>query len=425
MRMRKLVLTWGAVLAGLTAAPAAAAAQPATPAVRTLTAALNAGMAQIGGASSAYVVDLSNGQTLYADAAGVERLPASVEKLYTTSTALLRFGPTATLSTTVWGQGSLSPTGTWTGTLYLKGGGDPTFGSASFDQAAYRGGATVQRLVTTLVRSLHITALQGQIVGDESYFDSLRGTPATGFRADLADVEGLLSALAFNRGFANFDGTMRQSRPALYATQQFAAALRSAGVSVPRTTPIFTGRVPVGATELAVVRSPPMAKLIQLTNTPSDNYLAETLLKDLGASFGTAGTTAAGVAVVQQELLSQFGLAPVFDDGSGLSRTDFTSPVQVVTLLERMAANPYFVSSLATAGETGTLQHEARGTAAQGVCHGKTGTLSNVANLAGYCLARDGHELAFAFLANRLMNPDYVHAVEADRMAVALAKYNG
>ncbi len=423
--MRRLVLTWGAVLAVLTAAPVAASAQPATPALRTLTAALNAGMTRIGGASSAYVVDLSTGQALYSDAAGVERLPASVEKLYTTSTALLRFGPTATLSTTVWGQGSLSPTGIWTGTLYLKGGGDPTFGSANFAHTAYGGGATVQRLVSTLVQSLHLTAIQGRIVGDESYFDSLRGTPATGFGPDLADVEGLLSGLSFNRGFANFNGTIRQPRPALYATQQFATALRSDGVAIPRNTPIFTGQVPAGATELAVIHSPTMARLIQLTNTPSDNYFAEMLLKGLGVSFGTSGTTAAGVAVVRQELLSSFGIAPVFNDGSGLSRADSTSPIQVVSLFEQMVSNPDFVSSLATAGETGTLRHEANGTAAQGVCHGKTGTLHDVANLAGYCLARDGHELAFAFLANRLGNPDYAHRVEADRMAAALAKYNG
>ena len=94
----------------------------------------------------------------------MERLPASVEKLYTTSTALLRFGPTATLSTTVWGQGSLSPTGIWTGTLYLKGGGDPTFGSANFAQRLRgRGHGSAPGL--ELVQSLHLTAIQGRIRG--------------------------------------------------------------------------------------------------------------------------------------------------------------------------------------------------------------------------------------------------------------------
>ena len=46
------------------------------------------------------------GRTLFAMAPGVARLPASVEKLYTTATALLRFGPNGTLTTNVLGVGS-------------------------------------------------------------------------------------------------------------------------------------------------------------------------------------------------------------------------------------------------------------------------------------------------------------------------------
>jgi D-alanyl-D-alanine carboxypeptidase/D-alanyl-D-alanine-endopeptidase (penicillin-binding protein 4) len=423
--MRRVVLTWGSVLLALFAAPVAASAQPQPGAAQALTSSLNTGMGLIGGAGSAYVLDLTTGQTLYSDAATTGRLPASVEKLYTTSAALLRLGPTATLTTSVWGVGSASPDRTWNGTLYLKGGGDPTFGSASFDRAAYGGGATVQHLVSNLLHSVDITSVQGQLVGDQSYFDSRRGTPPTHFRGDIPDVEGLLGGLAFNRGFADFLGTAPQSRPALYATRQLAAALRRAGVRVPQTTPVYTGVTPATATQLASVQSPTIAKLIQITNTPSDNYFAEMLLKDLGAQFGGAGTTAAGAAVVRQELMSQFGIAPQLNDGSGLSRSDYTSPLQVVTLLKQMYSNPYFFNSLAVTGQTGTLKHEALGTAAQGMCHAKTGTLHNVAALAGYCQARDGHELAFAFLANGLWNPDYVHWVEASIMAAALARYNG
>jgi len=96
----------------------------------------------------------------------------------------------------------------------------------------------------------------------------------------------------------------------------------------------------------------------------------------------------------------------------------------VVTVLKAMATDSPFVNSLALMGESGTLQNEALGTVAVGDCRGKTGTLNDVANLAGYCTAQDGHALAFAFLANGLGDPDYVHEVEAS-MTVALAKYNG
>jgi D-alanyl-D-alanine carboxypeptidase/D-alanyl-D-alanine-endopeptidase (penicillin-binding protein 4) len=427
--MRRVMLAWGAV--ALLAAAAAAAVLPSAAGAQSpsaearLVAALNSGMRALGGASGALVVDLSTGQSLYADAAATPRLPASVEKLYTTSTALLRFGAAARLTTALYGSGWRGGRGVWWGTLYLKGGGDPTFGSAAFDQAAYGTGATVQQLVANFIRRQQITGVRARVVGDESYFDSLRGTPATGYATDLPDVEGELSALAYDRGFADFAGTIPQASPALYAAQQFVAALRAAHVRVPPKAPILTGRTPASALWLAGVQSPPMSTLVRLTNTPSDNYLAEMLLKDLGARFGGAGTTAAGVAVVRAELATQFGITPQFDDGSGLSRSDHTSPEQVVTVLEQMYANAPFFDSLAVGGETGTLQHEMVGTQAQGNCHGKTGTLHDVASLAGYCRARDGHELAFAFLANRLANPDYAHYIEGNRMAVALANYDG
>jgi D-alanyl-D-alanine carboxypeptidase/D-alanyl-D-alanine-endopeptidase (penicillin-binding protein 4) len=175
---------------------------------------------------------------------------------------------------------------------------------------------------------------------------------------------------------------------------------------------------------LATVQSPTITRLIALTNTPSDNFFAEMLLKGLGARFGTGGSTSAGAEVVRSALATQFGILPSFNDGSGLSRSDFTSPRQVVTLLSKMATNPYFVNSLAVAGQTGTLRHEMNGTIAQGRCRGKTGTLSDVAALAGYCQALNGHILAFAFLMNGLGDSNYGHQVEAN-MAVALARYNG
>jgi D-alanyl-D-alanine carboxypeptidase/D-alanyl-D-alanine-endopeptidase (penicillin-binding protein 4) len=237
-------------------------------------------------------------------------------------------------------------------------------------------------------------------------------------------VEGELSALAYDRGFASLHSSAFQSRPALFAAQAFAGGLRAAGVRLGRRFPISSGRTPAYTTLLASVQSPPISTLIALTNTPSDNYLAEMLLKDIGARLGGAGTTLAGAAVVRDELLSKFGISPRLNDGSGLSRYDSTSPLQVVTVLQSMATNPAFVNSLAVGGETGTLQDEMQGTMAQGNCRGKTGTLSDVANLAGYCRARDGHTLAFAFMANGIGNTDFVHQVEAG-MAVALAKYNG
>ena len=385
---------------------------------------LSSGIQAAGGASAAYVVDLNTGAVLFSSGSEVGHLPASVEKLYTTSTALLRFGPNTTFSTQVLGSGSSSG-GTWHGALVLKGGGDPTFGSYSFDRANYGGrGATIQRLVKNLVRSAGIRSIQGSILADGSIFDSKRGTPATGYRSSTW-VEGELDGVAYDRGWLTARGNVFQARPTLFAAQRLLDALRRAGIRVLPGTHVGAGMAPSGSPPLVHVNSPSLATLLFLTNTPSDNYLAETLLKDLGARFGGGGSTAAGAAVVRDELGRVFGIYPTLNDGSGLSRYDSTTALQVVTLLQQMAGNSAFVNSLPVAGETGTLAAVNRGTAAQGRCRGKTGTLNDVANLAGYCQARDGHTLAFAFLSDGISNPNHVHGVVQPTMTTALANYDG
>jgi D-alanyl-D-alanine carboxypeptidase/D-alanyl-D-alanine-endopeptidase (penicillin-binding protein 4) len=422
MSMRGLLVTLGAIAVLLAVGAGTAAAQSSAqpPATQALTKALNNGMKQEGRYSGAYVLDLNTGQALYSSAPTVPRLPASVEKVYTTSTALLRFGPSATFTTSVLGTGYQGSAGRWVGTLYLRGGGDPTFGSSGFDYSWYRGGATVQRLVTNLIAATHLTGLRGRVVGDASYFDALPGTSESGYRFD-PDMEGSLSALSFNRGLI---GARSVGNPPVYAAQELAAGLRAAHLAVAKRPSVGSGTTPAGARLLATVNSPRLARLIALTNTPSDNFFAETLLKDLGARFGGAGTSAAGAAVVRSLLASHFGIHPTLVDGSGLSRQDATTPTDVVTVLSQMISTPSFRASLPIAGRTGTLQDEMQGTAAQGKCRGKTGTLHDVANLAGFCVAADGHTVAFAFLANALGNPDLGHKIEAN-MAVAIAKYNG
>ena len=74
---------------------------------------------------------------------------------------------------------------------------------------------------------------------------------------------------------------------------------------------------------------------------------------------------------------------------------------------------------MAVAGHTGTLAKRMRRTAAAGRCQGKTGTLTGVSNLAGYCQAADGHVLAFAFF-NDGISTDAAHVLQ-DHMTITLA----
>jgi D-alanyl-D-alanine carboxypeptidase/D-alanyl-D-alanine-endopeptidase (penicillin-binding protein 4) len=410
------------VLSGSATALARPRARAATnTAVGVLTRSLALGMRQAGSYSGADVIDLTTGQTLYAHAATTARLPASVQKLYTATTALTRLGPDATFNTSLLETGQMRE-GTLTGTLYLRGGGDPTFGAAGFDRENYATGATVQQLVVNLVAATGLRALHGSIVADESLFDSDRGTPATNNQPST-EVEGELSALAYDRGWADSSGSLLQRRPAVQAGDALLSALRGAGVAIARGTTVRSGRTPAAATALATVSSPPLSELLALTLAPSDNFFAETLLKDIGARFGGAGTTAAGAAVVRSQMARSFGIHPELNDGSGLSRADLTTPAQVVTLLRAQATDPAFTAALAVAGESGTLQDRMRASIAQGRCRGKTGTLSDVSNLAGYCQAADGHMLAFAFLMNGVY-PDAARPIQ-DRMAEALARYDG
>jgi D-alanyl-D-alanine carboxypeptidase/D-alanyl-D-alanine-endopeptidase (penicillin-binding protein 4) len=157
----------GICIALFAALPPAAAADPAQRALTRLQKAIAANLRKAGGTSSALVVDSTTGATLYSAGATTPMLPASLQKLYTTSAVLDLYGPSATLQTDVLGTGSLTPNGTWDGDLYLLGGGDPTFGDATFDAAAYGTGATVQQLAADL-RADGVRAVSGSIIGDGS-----------------------------------------------------------------------------------------------------------------------------------------------------------------------------------------------------------------------------------------------------------------
>ena len=395
---------------------------PASAALTKLQQTLNSDLNSQGGANSALVVDETTDRTLWSYNDSVGRLPASVEKLWTTTTALLEFGPEHTFQTRVMGVGRLTQSGTFVGTVYLRGGGDPSFGSGFFDHVNYDAGATVQRLAVNLRRA-GVRRIQGAIVGDESYFDSVRGGPDSHWQANL-ETEGSLSALSYDEGFTNLNENVLDADPPLVATQAFAAALRNAGVTVPAGTRIATGVTPRSARLLTSESSPTLARLMELTNSPSDNFFAETLLKDLGAAFGGHGTTARGASVVRSVIARDLGLHPVLDDGSGLSRFDRTNVRQIVLLLREMQGQRAFWNSLAIAGVRGTMVDEMRHTRGANNCRGKTGTLQDVANLVGYCRAANGAKLVFAFMMNGLTDSTAGHELE-DLDAEALADYRG
>jgi serine-type D-Ala-D-Ala carboxypeptidase/endopeptidase (penicillin-binding protein 4) len=399
------------------AAPALAGAQGS---LAGLQSDLSSQLQLAGSSSSAYVYDITAKQALFSERATAPRPPASVEKLYTATTALQRIGPAARLATIVLGSGHLAAGGVWEGNLYLRGGGDPTFGTSSFIRSHYGGrGASVSTLVTQLVRVDGIHEITGSIEGDESLLNNLRGEPSSGYAPDPF-LEGTLSGLAFNRGATGFE--RGPHAPAAYAAHQLWAALKGDGVTIKGSS--RAAATPPGATPLAQAQSPTIAQMLGLMLPPSDNFFAETLIKDLGARFAAAGTTAAGAAVVRQTIAELLGILPHVVDGSGLSPLDATSTYEVADLLVALAptaAGAVLRGDLAVAGRTGTLAHRMRNTGAAGRCQGKTGTLTGVSNLAGYCQAADGHLLAFAIFTDGI-EIEAAHVLQ-DHMAITIADY--
>jgi D-alanyl-D-alanine carboxypeptidase/D-alanyl-D-alanine-endopeptidase (penicillin-binding protein 4) len=402
--MARIALLAAALLALLAPAAATAAGPAKTKRI------LAQQMARAGSGSGAYVVDMDTGRALFSDSADVPRVPASVEKLYTSAAALLRYGPEGTLNTTVLGDVAPDELGVLGGNLYLRGGGDPTFDAAAAGE-----------LADALIFSTGLTEVSGRVIGDESAFDGLRGPPSEGFRTSI--WVGPLSALTFNRGFTGRRRPLFQARPPLFAARAFRKALRQRGVRVRGGA--RAGIAPPGAPLLTSWGSPDMGSIVGRMNVPSDNFIAETLIKALGMSFEGVGTTAAGAEVVRATAAT-LGARTYAVDGSGLSRSNRTPPRAVVSLLLAMAeseAYEPFAASLPIAGRTGTLHDRMRGNAARDDCRAKTGTLSNVSALAGYCATRDGGQMAFAFLMNGVW-PSGARRLQ-DRMAAALARYDG
>src|SRR4051812_46032606 len=141
---------------------------------------LRRAMAGAGSSSGAFVMDAASGKTIFSRRGTTPRILASNTKRFTSAAVLGRYGRSSSLATTLIGSGSLQPNGSWKGNLYLRGGGDPTFGSGSFARGTYGSSASVEALADQLDKG-GFTAGPGGGGGDEWSFGLLAGGPAPGF----------------------------------------------------------------------------------------------------------------------------------------------------------------------------------------------------------------------------------------------------
>ncbi len=195
------------------------------------------------------------------------------------------------------------------------------------------------------------------------------------------------------------------SEPRAYAGRVIDAMWRASGGTLTGT--VREDTVPRGARPLLTADSLSLAEIIADVNKFSNNVMAQQVFLTLSAQKGRASFDASKkqLAAWWQKNLPSYGL-PVIENGSGLSRKERTSAMALTGLLQHAAASPHaevFANSLSIAGVDGTVarMRERNPTSeALGNAQLKTGTLNNVAALAGYATGRSGQRYSIVAIIN-------------------------
>ena len=441
-------------------------------------------------ASIGYVVrDLKTNTEVAARDGDKAKNLASNVKVLTGAAALAGLGGGFRWRTAVYVEAEPDETGTVAGDLYVRGRGDPTLSVAALEQLAHDVAA---RGVRTVEGKLVLDTSYFDARVDPPHFEEQPKERAA-FRAPVASFAVNRSAITVTV-VANPDGTARVSYdpevpyiklakvevtavpqgrtrlryeqkqkpkrtdveleltgqirigegswdlrrrvddPARFAAEIFRRALAKQGVKIKKPK-LATGDVPLTAKLVAHHDSPPLLEVVRAMNKYSDNFVAETIVKTLGAELkGTPGpaTWADGLAQVRAQL-AKLGLPDAsyrLGNGSGLYAASEVSPKQLVTVLASAHADyrigPDLVGSLPVGGYDGTLSRRWYGKPARGRVRAKTGTLAQVITLAGYIAVEPGHVVAFAILANDVPAKER-HTTRAmmDEMVDAMAAYLG
>jgi D-alanyl-D-alanine carboxypeptidase/D-alanyl-D-alanine-endopeptidase (penicillin-binding protein 4) len=186
--------------------------------------------------------------------------------------------------------------------------------------------------------------------------------------------------------------------------------------------------------ELGSIESRPVSDILHSVEKPSQNLYTDMMLEHVGASAGNESENNSESSGIRQlnHFLAQAGVKrgqTIFDEGSGLSRNNLTSPDATVTLLAYMSHTKnfnFFYNALPIAGVDGTLRHRFKGTLLQGNLRAKTGTLRWANSLSGYMTNAVGEHFVFSMMLNRFQNPDPDRSKTHDMDVIAelLANFN-
>ncbi|MBO4720199.1 MAG: D-alanyl-D-alanine carboxypeptidase/D-alanyl-D-alanine-endopeptidase [Prevotella sp.] len=302
--------------------------------------------------------------------------PASVMKLVTAITALDKLGSNYQFRTSLYYTGQLIGN-VLNGDLYCVGGMDPRFNND--DMSAF-----VDRVL-----GMGVDTIRGRIIGDYSMKDDTR--LGEGWCWD--DDNPILSPLLISKKadfLRNFVDEMRNKN--IVVGDNFAE-----------------GALPNGAYVVGS-RFHAIDQILTRMLKESDNLYAESMFYQVAASGGTKHASAANARTHIKKLISKIGLNPdnyKIADGSGLSLYNYVSPELMVRLLRYAYRNSEIYSSLypalPIAGEDGTLSKRMKGKYTIGNVRAKTGTLTGISSLAGYCHSANNHLLAFCIINQGVM----------------------
>lgn len=366
------------------------------------------------------VMGAASNEVLYSQTGDGAGVPASTQKVLTSLAALDLYGPGHRFDTVV-RRDPADPA-----TLYLVGGGDPYLAKGAANRPPAR--ASILDLAAATAAALRQQPAGGavQIVMDTSLFAGPGWHPD--WIAAYRDYAAETSALWVDGARPNGQPIgRRDADPARVAADAFTAELRRLGVQVGATT---TGVAPDHAAEIAKVSSLPVENIVELVLIHSDNDAAEVLFRHIGRAGGRSGSIA-DAQIAMQETLSRLGAwteGMQVVDGSGLARTNLTSPRALIRAMQLGVAadHPRYravATGMSVAGAEGTLagRFTEDGTGSgRGLVRAKTGTLTQVHSLAGYVRDNDGALLVYSFIVNGEQD-EYATRIWLDRVTATLA----
>ena len=316
----------------------------------------------------------SDGDVLGNVNGAVPRIPASNQKLISTAYALDRLGPDFRLKTRLIQRPD--------GSMELNGQGDPDLGIAG-----------LQRFVLAALR-------QGGARGNSTSNVKLmvreeprsNWWPSDWHPADRGYAYGApITRLALTSNAVG--GAVSDPYSRLQTLFQQEAIRRGGTVQIQRGQPLAE-TMSAEQQDTVVLHeetSAPMHALLSLANTESHNFTAEVLMRQASGLWDVRAASRATERWMYEQGLPMQGLRVA--DGSGLSRNNRVTSNTIAALLMRMDQHPfsaYYQSSMAIAGQRGTLRNLYRGTALDGRFRGKTGTISGVRSISGYLQTVDG-----------------------------------